>query len=138
MVEHIVGFHAKLDVVIRIFTVLELLEERDVPVVHSRSAQTVHPRVVADAPSRSLRNAAGVDVSQQSAASTRQVGVAGQNDSRREVFATRGLPVSLCTRYSGQCVSERNGRTHGEAGESGHLPAAENLASERIVQERSG
>src|SRR5438552_19053964 len=104
MVEHIVGFHAKLDVVIRIFTVLELLEERDVPVVHSRSAQTVHPRVVADAPSRSLRNAAGVDVSQQSAASTRQVGVAGQNDSRREAFATRGLPVSLCIRYAGQPV----------------------------------
>src|SRR5437867_3469594 len=64
MVEHIVGFHSELDVMLRIFAVFKLLEQRYVPIADARSAHAVNSGIIANATLRRSCNARRVDESE--------------------------------------------------------------------------
>src|SRR4030095_10543398 len=106
MVKHVVGFNAKLDDAVA-FAVLDLFEQRHVPVVQTRSANCVDTRVIADAALRCGSETAGVDVLADGPVSTALVRVASQNDTRRKIFATSNQPVHTGAVGGGEGVSGR-------------------------------
>src|SRR5262245_7818718 len=114
MIEHVIGLDSQLDVTITL-SIIDSLEERNVPVVDAWSAHDVRSGIIADAAARSLRHALRVDVSQNRTFTPRQVRIAEQNNARPEVLASGGLPVALRRCYAGQRVTQVKRRPDAEA-----------------------
>src|SRR5438067_2902275 len=98
MIEHVVGFDAKLNIVLSVFAVLNLPEQRHVPVTQPGATNGVDPGVVSDAALRRRPDTARVDVSENRTVAARLVWIASQDDARRKVLAAGDQAVQSSSR----------------------------------------
>ena len=130
MIKRIVHFEPELNVPLGALTVVELLEDRDVPIIQTWSANRVDAGIIADTALEPRRHTLRVDERESRALAAREIRITCQDKAWCEVFAARDSPISFLGADSCQTVAKRQRCPHCETGYPGKLPPTKYLASQ--------
>src|SRR5207249_11787491 len=89
VIKRIVHFEPELNVPLRALTVVKLLEDRDVPIIQTWSANRVDAGIIADTALEPMRHTLRVDERESRALAPREIRITCQGSVRCEGFAAR-------------------------------------------------